>query len=126
VGRFGLALLLTVGVVLTLRPKTEMASQAPDTDEGFRLLYELQFEQARARFLAWQETHPEDELGYAWLAASYLFQELYEQGVLTSEFFLDDERLLRRYTGPARHTSGECVSGGGYEGGGTCATAAQN
>ena len=93
-GRFGLALLLTVGVVLTLRPKTEMASQAPDTDEGFRLLYELQFKQARARFLAWQQTHPEDELGYAWLAASYLFEELYEQGVLTSEFFLDDERLL--------------------------------
>jgi len=43
---------------------------------------------------AWQETHPEDELGYAWLAASYLFEELYEQGVLTSEFFLDDARLL--------------------------------
>ena len=93
-GRFGLAILLTVGVVLTLRPVTGMASQAPDTDEGFRLLYELQFKQARARFLAWQQTHPEDELGYAWLAASYLFEELYEQGVLTSEFFLDDERLL--------------------------------
>ena len=93
-GRFGLAILLTAGVVLTLRPVTGMASQAPDTDEGFRLLYELQFKQARARFLAWQETHPEDELGYAWLAASYLFEELYEQGVLTSEFFLDDERLL--------------------------------
>jgi hypothetical protein len=94
VGRLGLAILLTVGVALTLRPVTGMASQAPDTDEGFRLLYELQFKQARTRFLAWQETHPEDELGYAWLAASYLFEELYEQGVLTSEFFLDDERLL--------------------------------
>jgi len=94
VGRFGLAILLTVGVVLTLWPVTGMASQAPDTDEGFRLLYELQFKQARTRFLAWQQTHPEDELGYAWLAASYLFEELYEQGVLTSEFFLDDERLL--------------------------------
>ena len=93
-GRFGLAILLTVGVALTLRPVTGMASQAPDTDEGFRLLYELQFKQARTRFLAWQQTHPEDELGYAWLAASYLFEELYEQGVLTSEFFLDDERLL--------------------------------
>ena len=93
-GRFGLAILLTVGVVLTLWPVTGMASQAPDTDEGFRLLYELQFKQARARFLAWQQTHPEDELGYAWLAASYLFEELYEQGVLTSEFFLDDARLL--------------------------------
>jgi len=94
VGRFGLAILLTVGVVLTLWPVTGMASQAPDTDEGFRLLYELQFKQARTRFLAWQQTHPEDELGYAWLAASYLFEELYEQGVLTSEFFLDDARLL--------------------------------
>ena len=93
-GRFGLAILLTAGVVLTLRPVTGMASQAPDTDEGFRLLYELQFKQARTRFLAWQQTHPEDELGYAWLAASYLFEELYEQGVLTSEFFLDDARLL--------------------------------
>ena len=93
-GRFGLAILLTVGVVLTLWPVTGMASQAPDTDEGFRLLYELQFKQARTRFLAWQQTHPEDELGYAWLAASYLFEELYEQGALTSEFFLDDERLL--------------------------------
>ena len=93
-GRLGLAILLTVGVALTLRPVTGMASQAPDTDEGFRLLYELQFKQARTRFLAWQQTHPEDELGYAWLAASYLFEELYEQGVLTSEFFLDDERLL--------------------------------
>ena len=93
-GRFGLAILLTAGVVLTLWPVTGMASQAPDTDEGFRLLYELQFKQARTRFLAWQQTHPEDELGYAWLAASYLFEELYEQGVLTSEFFLDDERLL--------------------------------
>src|SRR5215472_8434128 len=43
VGRFGLAILLTVGVVLTLGPVTGMASQAPDTDEGFRLLYESQF-----------------------------------------------------------------------------------
>src|SRR6516164_7518845 len=51
VGRLGLAILLTAGVVLTLRPMTGMASQAPDTDEGFRLLYELQFKQARARFL---------------------------------------------------------------------------
>ena len=93
-GRLRLAILLTAGVVLTLRPVTGMASQAPDTDEGFRLLYELQFKQARTRFLAWQQTHPEDELGYAWLAASYLFEELYEQGVLSSEFFLDDERLL--------------------------------
>jgi hypothetical protein len=91
--------LLTAGVVLTLQPVTAMASQTADTDEGFRLLYELQFEKARASFLAWQKTHPEDELGYAWLAASYLFEELYEQGVLTSEFFLDDRRLFEGIRG---------------------------
>jgi hypothetical protein len=90
----GLALLLTAGVVLSMRPAPGVASQAAEIDEGFRLLYELQFEQARARFLVWKEAHPEDALGCAWIAASYLFEELYEQGVLTSEFFLDDQRLL--------------------------------
>jgi hypothetical protein len=91
-GRFGLMFLFSAALTLQSVPGT--ASHTADTDEGFRLLYELQFDQARARFLSWQETNPEDALGYAWLAASYLFEELYEQGVLTSEFFLDDKRLL--------------------------------
>jgi hypothetical protein len=33
-------------------------------------------------------------LGYSAEAASYLFEEFNKQGVLTSEFFLDDKRLL--------------------------------
>ena len=90
-GRF--ALMLLVGGALALQPRPGAAA-APETEEGFRLLYELRFEQARSRFLTWQAAHPVDALGYAWLAASYLFEEFYEQGVLTSEFFLDDKRLL--------------------------------
>lgn len=86
--------LLLLSAALALQPVPGAAAPAAETEEGFRFLYELQFEQARSRFLSWQETHPQDELGYAWLAASYLFEELYKQGVLTSEFFLDDERLL--------------------------------
>jgi hypothetical protein len=35
-----------------------------------------------------------DPLGSASEAATYLFEECYRQGVLTSEFFLDDKRLL--------------------------------
>lgn len=68
--------------------------RAPEIDAGFLLLYELKPAEARAKFAAWRESHPEDPLADASEAASYLFEECYRQGVLTSEFFLDDERFL--------------------------------
>jgi hypothetical protein len=67
---------------------------APELDVGFRLLYELKPEEARAQFAAWQASHPEDPLGSAAEAASYLFEECHRLGVLTPEFFLDDKRFL--------------------------------
>jgi len=66
----------------------------PELDAGFSLLYELKPEEARGQFALWQKSHPEDPLGSAAEAASYLFEEFYRQGILTSEFFLDDERFL--------------------------------
>lgn len=66
----------------------------PELDAGFHLLYELKFVEARAQFQIWQKVHPQGALGYASEAASYLFEECYRQGVLTSEFFLDDKRFL--------------------------------
>jgi len=63
-------------------------------DDGFHLLYELKPQDARARFAAWQAAHPQDPLGSAAEAASDLFEECYRQGVLTSEYFLDDKRFL--------------------------------
>jgi len=66
----------------------------PELDAGFRLLYELKPAEARAQFEAWQKSHPEDPLGSASEAAAYLFEECYRQGVLTSEFFLDNKRFL--------------------------------
>ena len=67
---------------------------APEIDAGFRELYELRFSQARDRFAMWQAKHPDDPLGDLSIAASYLFEELYRQGVLSSIFFLNDKRLL--------------------------------
>src|SRR6202022_4576887 len=64
----------------------------PELDTGFRLLYELKFAEARAQFEKWQGSHPQGALGYASEAASYLLEECYRQGVLTSDFFLDDKR----------------------------------
>ena len=66
----------------------------PELDAGFHLLYELKPAEARAQFAAWQKSHPEDPLGSASEAASYLFEECYRQGILTSEFFLDNKRFL--------------------------------
>ena len=69
-------------------------STQPEIDAGFRLLYELEFVEARGVFQSWEKRHPAEALGPAAEAASYLFQEFDRQGVLTSEFFLDDNRLL--------------------------------
>jgi hypothetical protein len=70
------------------------ALHLPEIETGFHLLYELKPAEARARFQAWQKSHPEDPLGSASEAASYLFEECYRQGILTSEFFLDNKRFL--------------------------------
>jgi hypothetical protein len=70
------------------------ASGELELDSGFHLLYELKPEQARAKFASWQASHSQDPLGSASEAASYLFEECYRQGVLTSEYFLDNKRFL--------------------------------
>jgi hypothetical protein len=66
----------------------------PELEAGFHLLYELKPQEARNQFEVWQKSHPEDPLGSASQAADYLFEECYRQGVLASEFFLDNKRLL--------------------------------
>ena len=66
----------------------------PELQAGFHLLYELKPEEARGQFEAWQKSHPEDPLGSASEAAAYLFEECYRQGILTSDFFLDNKRFL--------------------------------
>jgi hypothetical protein len=70
-----------------------------EIESGFRLLYETKFEEARLNFIEWEKANPQDPLGHAWEAASYLFEEFYQQGVLTSEFFLDDRRFLEGAAG---------------------------
>jgi hypothetical protein len=67
---------------------------SPEIARGFRLLYELRFRDARMVFQSWRAEYPGYPLGHAALAASHLFEEFYHHGVLTSEFFLDDKRLL--------------------------------
>jgi tetratricopeptide (TPR) repeat protein len=69
-------------------------TSVPELSSGFDLLYEQRFAEAREVFASWESRNPEDPFSQVALAASYLFEELYVQGVLTSDFFLDDKKFL--------------------------------
>lgn len=68
-------------------------------DAGFRHLYELHFTEGRSEFVQYQKLHPEDPLGKAAEAASYLFEQFNAKGVLTSDFFLNDSKFLNGIDG---------------------------
>jgi hypothetical protein len=71
----------------------------PELTSGFQLLYAQQFPIAREKFAAWESEHPEEPFGEIAVAASYLFEEFYRQGVLTSDFFLNEEKFLNGIDG---------------------------
>src|SRR6266436_4761618 len=65
-------------------------------DQGFRLLYNLDFDQAHRVFLSWQREHPQDPVGPTAEAAGLLFSEFHRLGILESQFYADDKRFLNR------------------------------
>ena len=95
---------------LLLSPVTGVAGGTPDVDSpaftavpgltaGFDLLYEQKFAEAREVFTSWQSRHPDQPFAEVAIAASYLFEELSRQGVLTSDFFLNEKKFLRGIDG---------------------------
>src|SRR5215469_8293500 len=71
----------------------------PELSAGFDLLYEQKFAEARQIFASWESRNQEDPFGEVALAASYLFEEVYLQGVLTSDFFLNEKKFLHGIDG---------------------------
>jgi hypothetical protein len=71
----------------------------PELARGFHELYAQHFSEARTVFSNWESHHLEDPFGQVAVAASYLFEELYRQSVLTSDFFLDQKRFLNGIDG---------------------------
>jgi hypothetical protein len=91
---------MSAALAVALAGMPTRAQTQPQLDAGFRQMYELRFDRARAEFTAYQRAHPEDPLGPASEAASYLFEEFNQKGVFTSAFFLDDKKLLGGVEGP--------------------------
>lgn len=99
-----LALLVLLSPMVDFaRGAPELASPAfttvPELSAGFDLLYEQRFAEAREVFTSWESRNPDEPFGAVAIAASYLFEELDRQGVLTSNFFLDEKRFLNGIDG---------------------------
>lgn len=73
---------------------TAFVPSQPQLDSGFREMYSLKFDRARSNFAAYETAHPDDPVGVAAQAASYLYEEFHRKGVFTSAFFLDDKKFL--------------------------------
>ncbi len=65
-------------------------------DNGYRDMYNLQFQEAHQAFAEWQKQHPQDPLGPASDAAAYLFAEFNRLHVLEFELFTDDDKLAKQ------------------------------
>jgi hypothetical protein len=71
----------------------------PELSAGFDLLYQQKFSEARQGFADWASRNPDQPFGEIAVAASYLFEELSRQGVLTSDFFLNEKKFLHGIDG---------------------------
>src|SRR6266571_8318426 len=98
-----LALSLLLGPVIGFAGEIPDHSPAftavPELTAGFDLLYEQKFAEAREVFTSWQSRNPDQPFAEGAIAASYLFEELSRQGVLTSDFFLNEKKFLRGIDG---------------------------
>ena len=79
-----------------LAPAATQTKPAATLDDGFRDMYNLQFDDAHHVFDAWQQAHPADPLGPASNAAAYLFAEFDRMHILESELFTDDHAFESR------------------------------
>ncbi len=100
-----LALLLLLSPIAGLAREAEPDAVSPsfttdpELSAGFDLLYQQKFTEAREGFANWESRNPEQPFGEVAVAASYLFEELSRQGVLTSDFFLNEKKFLRGIDG---------------------------
>src|SRR6201998_2733453 len=98
-----LALFLLLGTAVDFARETPGESPAfttvPELSAGFDLLYRQRFAEAREAFANWESRNPEQPFGQVAIAAGYLFEELSRQGVLTSDFFLNEKRFLNGIAG---------------------------
>jgi hypothetical protein len=92
-------LLLTAALVVVCACQLSAATSTvppASLEQGFHLLYNLDFEHAHQVFVSWEILHPDDPLGPACDAAGSLFSEFNRLGVLEGQFYSDDHAFDNR------------------------------
>ena len=69
----------------------QLAAAEATLEDGYRAMYNLQFDEAHRIFGEWREENPEDPFAAVSDAAAYLFSELDRLRILQAEFFLEDK-----------------------------------
>jgi hypothetical protein len=89
-----------VGVFLAVCATCTAGVAQPLTNEpldiGYRQMYNLDFAAAHETFHAFQQSHPDDPMGYVSDAAAYLFSEFDRLHVLEVELFTDNSKFESR------------------------------
>ena len=82
-------------ILISLFAASAAAATPPLTpiEEGYRLMYNLQFTEAHRIFQDWLHQHPDDALAPASDAAAYLFAEFDRLHILQSEFFTQEQHF---------------------------------
>jgi hypothetical protein len=79
-----------ISALLAVSGRAAGVPAATLVDQGYRQMYNLDFDGAHRSFAQWQRQHPEDPLGPVSDAAAYLFSEFDRLHILQSQFFVQD------------------------------------
>jgi hypothetical protein len=92
--RFWRSLMLPLG--LALMTTFAHGSASPSLVKGYRLMYGLKFDEAKAEIDRWKAQNPGDPRGPVSRAANILFEEFERLEILEAQFFVEDSRFENR------------------------------
>jgi hypothetical protein len=88
--------LLTLKTRILMLAAIMIPLRAAGLEDGYRSMYDLDFDAAHQKFASWEQANPGDPMGPVSNAAAYLFSELERLHVLDSELFVDDDKFRLR------------------------------
>ncbi|HET7205348.1 MAG TPA: hypothetical protein VFI95_02095 [Terriglobales bacterium] len=90
------ALALAAMISAAALPMMASSPPAPEIEQGFRLMYNLDFAHAEQEFSAFEREYPDNPMGPVSEAAGLLFSEFRRLGVLESQFYENDSAFAAR------------------------------
>lgn len=91
-------LALCLAAALPARADTDPLNLTPQVQEGFRLVYSMDFDAAVRRFETIRQQHPGDPIATDYLLDAIVFQDLNRQDLLDSTFYTSDGFLTGHHT----------------------------